>query len=180
MTRRRARGRTRSHRWLSVSRIARDRHSLTAFDCVIGIMLLLLGAVTLVFCLRAGDQSQSFTTVGPGGDVRVAMADVVTGKATFIQYLTSSGNEVRFFVRKGADGVTRSAFDACVQCYRDGRGFRQAGSRLVCNSCRKSVDQVSVVKSKDDCHPVPLEQVIEGNTVILHASALERGAWLFK
>ena len=177
---RHTRGRVRSYPWLSVSRIARSRRSITRADCTIAIALILLGAVTVALWHQGGDGPQSFTTVGPGGDVSVPLADVDGGKARFIQYLTMSGAEVRFFVLRSPDGVTRTALDACEKCYREGRGYRQAGSHLVCNYCRKSFHAASIGESSNGCEPVPLERSIEGSAVVVRASALEKSASFFR
>jgi uncharacterized membrane protein len=159
--------------------MARGRRSLTRADCLIGLVVMLLGAVTLVVCHRRSDPPQSFATVGPGGDVRVPLADVASGQARFIQYLTRDGREVRFFAVRSTDGVTRVALDACEKCYREGRGYRQAGSHMVCNYCQKSYDAASIGDASDGCQPLPLERIMEGNAVIVRAATLERSGSFF-
>ena len=174
------RGRAGSYPWLSVSRIGRRPRSVTRADWLIVTVLILLGAVGLVLSRQREGVPQSFTTVGPGGDVRVSLADMATGEARFIQYLTLSGSEVRFFVVRSTDGVTRAALDACQPCYREGRGYRQVGSHMVCIYCRKSFHSAFIDQAADGCHPVPVERIIEGNALIVRASALEKGASFFQ
>lgn len=181
MTKRpRKRGGGRSYPWLSVSRLGRGRRSLTPADWVITTVLVVLGAAGFVMSHQRKDEPQSFTAVGRGGDVSVSLADVAGGEARFFQYLTNSGREVRFFIVRSTDGVMRAAFDACQPCYRERRGYRQAGTHMVCNYCGKSFHSAAIGDQSDGCHPAPLEPSIEDDVLILRAEALERGASLFQ
>lgn len=180
MTRRCKRGAGRSYPWLSVSRFRRGRLSLGRADWVSATVLIVLAAAGFVMLHQRKDAPQSFTAVGRGGDIRVSLVDVVSGEARFFEYLTNSGQQVRFFIVRSNDGVTRAAFDACQPCHRERGGYRQAGTHMVCNYCRKSFHSASIDGTSDECHPAPLERRVEGDALILRAAALERGASLFQ
>ena len=176
----RKRARTRSYPGLSVSRIGRGRGSLTRTDWLIAAALIVLGATGFVMAHRRHAPVQSFTMAGRGGDVRLSLAEIADGRARFFRYFTDTGREVRFFVVQSPDGEAHAAFDACQPCYLERRGYRQAGTSLVCNYCGKSFHSALVDRQEGRCHPVRLEQTDEGGAITLRAAALEQGASFFQ
>lgn len=115
----------------------------------------------------------------PGGDIRLATKTFDDGQAHFYRYATASGREIRFFVIKISDGVVRVALDSCELCYKDRRGYRQAGNAMVCNSCGRILSSMRIGVVQGGCNPGALESVVEGDQVVLKATSLELGAAYF-
>ncbi len=86
---------------------------------------------------------------------------------------------IEFFVLKSADGVVRSAFNACDVCYRSLKGYRQEGQLMVCNNCGSQfpTDQINVVRG--GCNPSPLERSIQNEVLFIHIDAITAGAVYF-
>jgi len=117
--------------------------------------------------------------VPTGADVSLPVSAFADGRARFYSYVTATGRETRFFVIRSPDGVVRTAFDACDDCFRQRRGFRQVGDHLFCNACRRTVLSQHVNVLKGGCNPAPLERTVGGDYVIVQAAALEKGASYF-
>jgi hypothetical protein len=60
------------------------------------------------------------------GEVRVSLADLDDRAPHFYVYQTS-GKDIRFFLLRDAEGGVRAALDACHNCFRAKRGYRQDG-----------------------------------------------------
>ena len=144
-------------------------------------VLLLVGVV--IYCSRvtsgSGPDLAAAETLPTGQDVALPVSTFADGRARFYTYVTGAGHETRFFVIKSSDGVVRAAFDACDSCFRNRRGFRQAGDHLICNWCGRAFMSQHVNVLKGGCSPAPLERTVEGDRVVVQAAALEQGASYF-
>ena len=136
-------------------------------------------SICVVILHRQKDTPLAIAELLPPGDVRLPAKQFQDGQAHFYRYITAGGREVRFFVIESPDGVVRAAFDSCELCFRQRRGYRQEGSAIVCNSCRRTFPSSGIGIVKGDCNPSPFERVIEGDQVLLKASTLELGAAYF-
>lgn len=114
-----------------------------------------------------------------GGDVRVATKRFDDGLAHFFRRTTSSGREVRFFVIKSSEGVIHAAFDSCERCYKERRGYRQAGPTMVCNFCGRSSLVTRIGVDNSGCNPILLESSVLGGQLLLKAVALDQGGAYF-
>jgi uncharacterized membrane protein len=114
-----------------------------------------------------------------GGDVRVPTKRFDDGLAHFYRRTTTSGREVRFFVIKSSEGVIRAAFDSCERCYKERRGYRQAGPTMVCNFCGRSSLVTRIGVDNSGCHPIPLESSVHADQLLLKAAALDQGGAYF-
>jgi uncharacterized membrane protein len=101
------------------------------------------------------------------------------GTAQFFCYRDRAGHEVRFVLARANDGIVRSVFDACRQCYRFHKGYTVADGFLICRLCgnRYRLDQMQTGVAS--CQPVHLENSQHGNTVEVRVAALEKGQQLF-
>lgn len=147
--------------------------------------LVLLAAIVVV-CVRSTSADRPAEpglalaeAVPTGADVSLPVSTFADGRARFYRYVTARGRETRFFVIKSPDGVVRAAFDACDNCFRERRGFRQVGDHLFCNACRRTLLSQHVNVLKGGCNPAPLERTVDGDRVIVQAAALEKGASYF-
>lgn len=100
-----------------------------------------LGLVGIVVvCVRAMDARdetarpsvEAVEAVDAGTAVGVPTAALCDGCAHWYRYGTRNGRGTRFLMVHDAAGQVRAALDACDTCFRQNRGFRQAGPWLVC------------------------------------------------
>ncbi|MBU1050295.1 DUF2318 domain-containing protein [Candidatus Bipolaricaulota bacterium] len=86
---------------------------------------------------------------------------------------------IEFFVLKSADGVVRSAFNACDVCYRSLKGYSQDGQIMVCNNCGSQfpADQINIVRG--GCNPSPLERSGEAEFLLIHEEDIILGVVYF-
>jgi hypothetical protein len=113
-----------------------------------------------------------------GGDVRIPIKTVDDGKAHFFAY-TSGGKTVTFFVMKAVDGSFRTALDACAACNHAKLGYRQEGDLVVCNNCGMGFRPTDIGLMTGGCNPIPLNQSVDGQLIVLKAKDLEAGAQYF-
>lgn len=152
---------------------------------IFGAASLLVTAVIAV-CVTSmspdGAVEQGFTaaeTVPVGQEIVLPLAPFADGRARFYRHVRPGGREIRFFVMKSGDGQVRAAFDACDNCFRERRGFRQAGDHLVCNHCGRAFLPQHVNVLRGDCNPAPLDGNVDGDRLILQAAAIEQGSAYF-
>jgi uncharacterized membrane protein len=151
-----------------------------SWNAALGAVLVVLAILMVVVVRTRTTGPAAVAAAGAGGgDVLLPVADFSDGVAKFYRYTTLSGRELRFFVMKSSDGVVRAAFDTCDVCYRERRGYRQEGDAMVCNNCGQQFPSRDINVLRGGCNPAPIERAVEGNTVVLRASALEAGAWYF-
>ena len=112
------------------------------------------------------------------GEVRLPLVELSDGAAHFYTFM--AGNRpVEFFVIWTRDNVIRTAFDACDVCYRAKLGYRQDGEFMVCGNCgnRFPVAKIGVVTG--GCNPAPFASRIDGQELVISASALAAGQSYF-
>jgi uncharacterized membrane protein len=133
-----------------------------------------------IFALHVRSQVPAAVAAQAAGhDVSFALSEFDDGQARFYTYRTSAGREVRFFLLKSGDGVVRAAFDTCDTCYRERRGYRQAGNAMVCNNCSQSFRSEDINVVRGGCNPAPIERAVQGDRIVLRAAALEAGSSYF-
>jgi uncharacterized membrane protein len=101
------------------------------------------------------------------------------GKAHHFEYKTSDGTKIRYFVMKSSDGVIRAAFDACVVCWREGKGYVQDGDVMICKNCGKRFPSVKINVITGGCNPAPLTRKVENGKVIIKTESFQEGRQLF-
>lgn len=129
--------------------------------------------------VSAGSPLVQAETLPTGQDVRLPLAQFADGQARFYRYTSSTGREIRLFVMKSSDGVVRAAFDACDVCYRERKGYHQAGNMMICNNCGKAFRSVDINVITGGCNPSPLKRTLDGDSLVLKATDLEQGAAYF-
>ncbi len=112
------------------------------------------------------------------GEVRVPLADLDDKTPHFYLYQTS-GKDIRFFLLRDAEGGVRAALDACHNCFRAKRGYRQEGNTVICNNCGMSFKYENIGIVTGGCNPIPLSRKIAGQVVVLKVKDLEAGAKFF-
>jgi uncharacterized membrane protein len=121
-------------------------------------------------------------TGGPGGaqpgDVRIPLAEL-SDKAKFFDFKTADNSSVRFFAIRSSDGVYRAALNACDTCYHAKKGYHQEGDDMICNNCGLKFPSAKINEAHGGCNPVSLPRTVEGDTLVIKASALESGKQYF-
>ncbi len=113
-----------------------------------------------------------------GGQVRIPVSKINDGKAHFFSYQADE-NAVKFFVLQSSDGIIRAAFDACDVCYRDQRGYSQAGDAMVCNNCGQKFAAARINEVKGGCNPAPINRKLQDDHLVIAAADLAAGSWYF-
>jgi len=112
------------------------------------------------------------------GEVRVPLADLDDRAPHFYVYQTN-GKAIRFFLLRDAEGGVRAALDACQNCFRAKRGYRQEGNTVICSNCGMSFKYETIGIVTGGCNPIPLARKMAGQVVVLKAKDLEAGAKYF-
>jgi uncharacterized membrane protein len=160
-----------------------QRANGTPTALLLGVGFLFLG--TLIFVLFRGPStgaaswSSAPEAAAAGADVVLDAAQFDDGQARFYRYATAGGREVKFFVMKSSDGVVRAAFDACDECFRARRGYRQSGDVMICNNCSRTFPSTQINVVKGGCNPAPIDRDLQGGRVVLRAAALAQGTAFF-
>lgn len=113
-----------------------------------------------------------------GSAVKIPIADL-SGTAKFFEYSLSDGRVLRFFAVKSADGVYRTALDACDMCYHAKKGYRQEGNNMICNNCNLPFAVSRIGDVAGGCNPVGLPNKADGNQILINARELESRAGYF-
>ncbi len=119
------------------------------------------------------------TTVDGTDVITVSTADLSRGSARFFCYRDHSGQLIRFVLARGDDGIVRTVFDACRQCYSFHKGFTVADGYLICRQCGNRYKLDKVREGLASCQPVQLENTEQGGKVQVRVAALEEGRKLF-
>jgi len=148
--------------------------------------IIAFGVLTLIglgiYAALMGQRSAAndyFTRLTAGQDFRISLASLPLDQAKFFSYPSSYGNDVRFFLRRGSDGVVRAAYDTCDVCYPYKKGYYQQGDSMVCRRCGKAFPSAEINVVRGGCNPAPLERTVEGGDLVIKASDLEAGVSYF-
>lgn len=148
------------------------------------VLVVALAAVAglLVFSgLRGGGGGAAELKPAAGaGEVRVPLKELESGKAVFFEPELASGKPVRFFVVRAPDNTYRAALDACEVCFHAKKGYEQEGKDMICRNCGRSFAISDIgPHNEGGCNPVALTQKIEGDSLVIKTSELEKGNTYF-
>jgi len=157
------------------------RRRTTLHVALAGVALLVVVAAAVAVVTMRGGESTAATTVpaAPGGDVKIALADVSDGKAHFYSY-DAGGTQVKYFVLKSSDGKVRAAFDACDVCFAQKKGYHQEGDEMVCNNCGRRFPSTKINEVEGGCNPSPIERTVKGQDLVLTTDELQAGVQYFQ
>ena len=118
--------------------------------------------------------------LAPGvSEARLSLSEINEGKAKFYDATLSNGASVHFFVVKTADGIYRTALDACQVCFDAHKGYYQDGNDMVCRKCGRHFPITSIGYGTSGCHPMGLHGTVSGNDLVIQTSELENGSRYF-
>ena len=114
-----------------------------------------------------------------GEFIRIPLPEIADGGVHFFTF-KHAGTNVNFLVRTDGKGALHTHFDACYSCYRYKRGFIVEDDALVCIACRlayrleeENWDFIGA------CAPIPFHFAVDGESVVIKRSVLEKGSRFF-
>ncbi|HEY3277919.1 MAG TPA: DUF2318 domain-containing protein [Syntrophorhabdaceae bacterium] len=126
------------------------------------------------------DTRTSQNPAAPGNKEVVYPASLFDdGKAHHFQYKTNDGVPIKYFVMKSSDGVIRAAFDTCVVCWREGKGYVQKDDSMICKNCGRRFKSTKINEVTGGCNPAPLVRKVENGKVVIKTENLVEGRQLF-
>ncbi|HKV54760.1 MAG TPA: Fe-S-containing protein [Candidatus Binataceae bacterium] len=110
----------------------------------------------------------------------IPFGKLARGTVNFFCFRDRAGNKIRFLLARDMDGKVQSAFDACSQCYKFGKGFSVSHGELICRVCGNHYKLSEIRTGKASCVPVklPVSENRDG-MVQVKASDLRNGRSLF-
>ena len=112
------------------------------------------------------------------GEVRIPISDL-EDRAPHFYVFQGGDKDIRFFLLRDAEGGVRAALDACHNCFRAKRGYRQEGNAVICNNCGMSFKYENIGIITGGCNPIPIAKKMAGQFVVLKSKDLEAGAKFF-
>jgi uncharacterized membrane protein len=100
------------------------------------------------------------------------------GRARHFEY-NSNGVRIRYFILQSADGVVRSAFDACDVCWPAGKGYRQDADAMTCIHCNRRFAASRINEQKGGCNPAPLKRTTQADQLVIQVEDLLQGLVYF-
>lgn len=121
----------------------------------------------------------STTAASADGIVRLDVADFADGKAKFYTLDDGKGPAIRYFAVKGTDGQLHTAYDACDACWAEGKGYKQNGTVMVCQNCRRNFTINKIGEIHGGCNPSPLNHTIENGKLVIATADIVDGRHYF-
>ncbi|HVG19544.1 MAG TPA: DUF2318 domain-containing protein [Blastocatellia bacterium] len=152
---------------------------------LVTLALLVAAGVVAYVVMRASTDAPAPAPVATSGgsgdrasDVRIPLAEV-SDKAKFFDFKTADNSAVRFFAIRSSDGVYRVALNACDTCYHAKKGYHQEGDDMICNNCGLKFPSAKINEAHGGCNPISVPRAVEGDSLVIKASDLERGKQYF-
>jgi uncharacterized membrane protein len=141
--------------------------------------LCLVALVTAAFGFNIPGMGK-FEKVKPvNGVVTIPVAKVSDGTAHYFR-LTEGGKELSFFIVKGSDGAIHTAFDACDVCFKEKKGYVQAGDKMQCKNCNQKFAVARIgATSGGGCNPSHLPAKVDARNVSISVADIKAGARFF-
>ncbi|GFO69685.1 hypothetical protein GMLC_32640 [Geomonas limicola] len=121
-----------------------------------------------------------FEKVKPAnGVVTIPVAKVSDGNAHFYR-ISDGGKDLAFFIVKGSDGQLHTAFDACDVCFKEKKGYEQAGDQMKCKNCNQkfAINRIGAA-SGGGCNPSYLPAKVDAKSVTISVADLKTGGRFF-
>jgi hypothetical protein len=123
---------------------------------------------------QAANKKYPLVLADASGELRFPATTLADGKARFFSATLPDGKPINFFLIKSSDGVIRAAIDSCDVCYAARKGYHQEGDVLVCNNCGQRFPSIKINEVKGGCNPAPLTRTMQGDTVVIKLSDLQK------
>ena len=147
------------------------------FGVLLGLCLVALVTVAFGFNIPGMGKFEKVKPVN--GVVTIPVTKVSDGTAHYFR-LTEGGKELSFFIVKGSDGAIHTAFDACDVCFKEKKGYVQAGDQMQCKNCNQkfAISRIGAA-SGGGCNPSHLPAKVDAKSVSISVADLKAGARFF-
>ena len=143
------------------------------------VCLALLAMVTAAFAFNIPGLGKYQKVKSASGTVAIAVAEVSDGSVHYFR-LEEGGKGLNFFIVKGKDEAIHTAFDACDVCFKEKKGYQQAGDQMQCKNCNQKFAITRIgAASGGGCNPSYLPAKVVGKNVTISVSDLKSGARFF-
>ena len=143
------------------------------------VCLVLVAMATAVFAFSIPGLGKSEKVKPVNGVVSIPVAKVSDGSAHFYR-IEDGGKVLTFFIVKGNDGVIHTAFDACDVCFKEKKGYVQAGDQMQCKNCNQKFAIARIgAASGGGCNPSYLPAKVDAKSVNITVADLKAGARFF-
>ncbi len=141
-------------------------------ECISG------AAPTSLESVSPTSSSEEETQTAADDSVVISLKDV--SQTAEIHSYQSNGVKVNYIVVLGSDGEVRTAFDACEVC-GGSKGYEQVGADVMCIKCGRyfEIDGLGTQNTGAGCWPAYLPHILEGDSIIIKKSDLDKGVHLF-
>lgn len=174
--------RGREHKREQFSKPARRNSNFLLWLVIVG----LLGVVGYLVVSRsqrdpttATASAKAIQLASGASEMRIPLSEINSGQAKFYEAALANGKSARFFVIKTADGIYRTALDACQVCFYAHKGYYQDANDMVCRNCGRHFSVNSVGSGTSGCHPMGLHGTVDGSDLSIPARELENGIQYF-
>ena len=170
--------------WRSKTKPKRTESNLgikVLFAAVLVVLLAL--AIALFYSLIAEkEQEKIYTLLNAQVDtLRIPIPHENDPTVKFYSYAIPDSEAIKFFVARSASSRSLAfvAFEACQDCYKKGRGFRQSGKDLICTHCGRRIKMNQIDQSRKGCNPLPLKNTREKGHILIGLDDLKQGEQYF-
>ena len=155
----------------------RTRKNGVKYGVLVGLSLLTLVTAAFGFAFPGLSKYEKVKPVN--GVVTVPVAKISDGAAHYFR-LADGGKELNFFIVKGSDGIIHTAFDACDVCFKEKKGYVQAGNQMQCKNCNQKFAIARIgAASGGGCNPSHLPAKVDARSVTISVADLKAGARFF-
>ena len=157
--------------------MARTGKNGVKYGVLVGLSLLALATAVFGFSIPGMSKFEKVKPVN--GVVTIPVARVSDGNAHYFR-LADGGKDLGFFIVKGSDGALHTAFDACDVCFKEKKGYVQAGDQMQCKNCNQkfAVNRIGAA-SGGGCNPSHLPARVDAKSVTISVSDIRAGARFF-
>ena len=171
-------------RWPSKTKPVRTQSNLAMKVSFAAVLVVLLAVVIAIFysLFEVKEQEKIYVSLNAKADtLRIPIPHKNDPTVKFYSYGRRDSKAIKFFVARS--DLSRSlafvAFEACHDCYKKGRGFRQSGKDLICTHCGRSIKMNQIDQSRKGCNPLALKNTIEKGRILIRWDDLKQGEEYF-
>ncbi|UCG78741.1 MAG: DUF2318 domain-containing protein [Nitrospirota bacterium] len=111
------------------------------------------------------------------GSIVIDKATLREGAPEFFS-IEIENNRINFFVLV-IDGNVESYLDACIRCYKEKKGYRVEGERVVCRACGVTYPVEMLKDGFGSCHPIPIKGTMAKGYYSIALDDIKSGAKYF-
>jgi FTR1 family protein len=145
-------------------------------SCAASCLFILLITAEFIYARQLTALSEAKPVSFDNAAVHIPVAEVSDGNLhRFV--VEDQGVHVRFIVVAKPDRSLAVAFDACAICGI--QGYYQNGHEVICRNCGSDI-VISSIGTPGGCNPIPLQNHVDGDTLVIDAAAFDPGVKVFR